>query len=188
MSVASDSPHGLSSLRIGQGYDLHRLKEGNGIYLGGYFVPCAYTAIAHSDGDVLCHAVIDSLLGALSLGDIGTHFPPSDPRWYNANSLEMLQTVYRDWIQSKGFHLVHLDCTVVLEKIRLRSMIDTIRSHLLKGFPPMDTMDNHNGNPITPVQLEQISVKAKTKEGVGAVGQGDALEAYASCLIQKISR
>ncbi len=183
-SVPGDCSYSLSSLRIGQGYDLHRLKDGNGLYLGGYFIPCAYTAIAHSDGDVLCHAVIDSLLGALALGDIGTYFPPSENCWHNANSLEMLQIVYRDWIQVRGFHLVNLDCTVVLEKIRLRPIIDDIRSHLLKGFSPIAT----DVSSMTALQLEQISVKAKTKEGVGAVGQGNALEAYASCLIQKISR
>ncbi|MEM9424591.1 MAG: 2-C-methyl-D-erythritol 2,4-cyclodiphosphate synthase [Spirochaetota bacterium] len=162
-------------MRIGHGYDLHRLKEGKGLHLGGFFMPCNYTTIAHSDGDVLCHAVIDSLLGALALGDIGTHFPPSEERWRGANSLEMLNVVYNEIVISQGFHLLNLDCTIVLEKIRLSLWNHEIRSHLLQGFQADDTVS---------VKLEQISVKAKTKEGVDAVGHGQAVEVYAVCLLQ----
>ncbi|WGK70314.1 2-C-methyl-D-erythritol 2,4-cyclodiphosphate synthase [Candidatus Haliotispira prima] len=169
-------PGNGNAMRIGHGYDLHRLRPqpGVGFCLGGFFVHCDYAVIAHSDGDVLCHAVIDSLLGALALGDIGAHFPPSEERWRNANSLEMLRSVYCTQIQTQGYRLVNLDCTVILEKIRLRPLIDDIRSHLLGAFESSEATD-----------INQISVKAKTKEGVDAVGRGEAIEVYASCLLQK---
>ncbi len=166
-------------IRIGQGYDLHRLEAGSGLYLGGLLLRCDYASVAHSDGDVLCHAVIESLLGALALGDIGSHFPPTDERWRNADSLEMLRSVYRKQIRTRGYELVNLDCTIVLEKIRLRLLIDEIRYRLLSAFQLHTSKDRE-------IVLEQISVKAKTKEGVDAVGRGEAVEVYASCLLQKI--
>ncbi len=171
-------------IRIGQGYDLHRLRAetGAGLYLGGFLVRCNYVAVAHSDGDVLCHAVIDSLLGALALGDIGTHFSPQEKRWRNADSREMLRSVYHDLVLARGYQLLNLDCTVVLQEVRLRLLIDDIRNHLLQAF---DCRKAYNFQQVAALDLERISVKAKTKEGVDAVGRGEAVEVFASCLLQK---
>ena len=160
-------------MRIGCGYDIHRLQaqKDAGFCLGGVWLGCDYIVIAHSDGDVLCHAIIDSLLGALALGDIGVHFPQQEARWRGAKSLEMLRSVYREKILGGGYQLVNLDTTVVLEHLRLRPFIEPIRRELAGALPK--------------VGPNQISVKAKTKEGLDAVGRGKAIEAHAVCLLEK---
>ena len=160
-------------MRIGCGYDIHRLQaqKDAGFCLGGVRLGCDYIVVAHSDGDVLCHAIIDSLLGALALGDIGVHFPQQEARWRGAKSLEMLRSVYREKVVAGGYKLVNLDTTVVLEHLRLRPFIEPIRCELARALPK--------------VELNNISVKAKTKEGLDAVGRGEAIEAHAVCLLEK---
>ncbi|MDC7220371.1 MAG: 2-C-methyl-D-erythritol 2,4-cyclodiphosphate synthase [Spirochaetales bacterium] len=157
-------------MRIGQGYDIHRLVEGRPFILGGYSIPSDKGCDAHSDGDVLIHALIDSLLGALALGDIGSHFPPSDMKWKDADSGKLLIHVL-SLIKEQGWETVNIDTTVILEAPKLRPHIDRIRSSLAE---------------LCQLPLECVSVKAKTKEKQDAAGQGLAVEAQAIALIKKV--
>lgn len=156
-------------IRIGQGYDLHRLEEGNFIYLGGVKIPSDKKAVAHSDGDVLIHAVIDSLLGAAAEGDIGSHFPPSDAAYKDISSRILLRKV-TGLLKSKGYRVTNLDTTVVLEKPKLRPFIEEIRKTLSED---MET------------DIDKISVKAKTNEQCDAAGRREAVEAFASVIISR---
>lgn len=154
-------------MRIGFGYDLHKLKTGRKLMIGGVHIPCDFGEEAHSDGDVLLHAVIDALFGAIAEGDIGSHFPPSDIRWKDVSSLVLLKKTM-EIIRERKFSLINLDCTVVLEKPKLLPYKEKIRQ----------TMADALGTDIS-----RISVKGKTKEKVDAVGRGEAIEAYASLLL-----
>jgi len=156
-------------LRVGQGYDIHRLVEKRDFILGGVRIESDRGCDAHSDGDVLIHALIDALLGAASLGDIGTHFPPSEERWKNADSRDLLNSIL-SLLREKGWSPINIDSTVILEKPRLRPYIDDIRNSLAR---------------LTGLPEECISVKAKTKEKQDAVGEGRAVEAQAITLITK---
>jgi 2-C-methyl-D-erythritol 4-phosphate cytidylyltransferase/2-C-methyl-D-erythritol 2,4-cyclodiphosphate synthase len=169
VTFARDLP---GDFRIGQGWDLHRLVAGRKLLLGGVEVPGDLGEEAHSDGDVLLHASIDALLGAAALGDIGTHFPPSDPAWKGADSKALARRVAA-MVREAGWEIGNVDCTVVLERPRLGPYKDAIRSSvaLCLGIPP-----------------EAVSVKAKTKEGVDAVGEGRAIEAAAIVLIRRGAR
>ena len=158
---------GSRMIRIGQGYDLHRLEEGEYLILGGVKVPSDKKASAHSDGDVLIHAVIDSLLGAAAEGDIGALFPPSDPAYKDISSRLLLKKVV-SLIKSRGFSISNIDTTVVLEKPRLREYIDRIRQNLAEDLE---------------ADLDRISVKAKTNEKCDAAGRREAVEAFASVII-----
>jgi len=153
--------------RVGQGWDLHRLVAGRRLMLGGIEVPSDKGEEAHSDGDVLLHAIIDALLGAAALGDIGSHFPPSDPRWKDADSRDLAARAAA-LVREAGYEPVNLDCTVVLERPRLGpwkgAMCDSIARAL--GMDP-----------------RAVSVKAKTSEGVDAAGEGRAIEAYAAVIL-----
>ena len=151
-------------MRIGQGYDIHRLIEGRRLMLGGVEIPFEKGEEAHSDGDVLIHAIIDSLLGALSKGDIGSHFPPSDERYRNADSRMLLYQVMKE----TGARIINLDTTIIIERPKLREHIDKIISSL---------------SCILDIEPERISVKAKTKEKCDATGAGEAVEAYAIVLL-----
>jgi 2-C-methyl-D-erythritol 2,4-cyclodiphosphate synthase len=156
-------------LRVGQGYDIHRLVEKRALVLGGVRIESERGCDAHSDGDVLIHAVIDALLGAASLGDIGAHFPPSDERWKNADSGDLLKIVMT-LMEGHGWRPINIDSTVILERPRLRPQIDEIRISLAR---------------LTGLQPECISVKGKTKEKQDAVGEGRAVEAQAITLIAR---
>jgi 2-C-methyl-D-erythritol 2,4-cyclodiphosphate synthase len=154
-------------MRIGQGYDIHRLGENRRLVLGGVQIPSALGEIGHSDGDVLIHAIIDALLGAAAAGDIGTLFPPSDPEFTDISSRILLkQTV--DLILRRGFEIGNIDCTVVLEGPKLLPFREEIRKTLSVDLG---------------VSEKDISIKAKTKEGLGAVGNLAAIEAYAVVLL-----
>lgn len=156
-------------MRIGFGYDIHRLEEGRRLFLGGVRIPDAMGAQGHSDADVLIHAIIDSLLGAASLGDIGEHFPPSDPAYRDISSRVLLkQTV--DLLTELGWILINIDTTVILEKPKLSPFRRVIQDTLSQDLCTAKT---------------NIGVKAKTKEGADATGQGRTIEAYAVCLLQK---
>ncbi len=157
------------SLRIGQGWDIHRLVPGRPLLLGGVVIPSDKGEEAHSDGDVLLHAVIDALLGAAALGDIGSHFPPSDSQWKDASSRLLLTQTCR-LLGEQGFQILNLDTTVILERPKLRPRIDAIRSTLAEDLQLPKT---------------QISVKAKTCEKTGPVGRGEAVEAQAAVLIMQ---
>jgi len=157
----------MSSLRIGHGYDIHRLAEGKKLIIGGVMVPHNKGEVAHSDGDVLYHAIIDSLLGAIAEGDIGKHFPPSDEAYKNIDSAVLLEKTYKI-IQSKGYKISNIDTTVILEKPKLSSYIDSMRKNI---------------STILQTGINNVSVKAKTKENCDATGEGNAIEAFSSVLL-----
>lgn len=159
------------TMRIGLGYDLHRLTEGRKLILGGVVIPFDKGEDGHSDGDVLLHAVTDALLGAAGMGDIGSFFPPEDARWKDADSSVLLQSVWKK-IQAEGWMLGNLDCVIKLE----RPKFIPYRNQVIESIAR--TLD---------VSTEQIFVKAKTGEKLGSVGTGGAVEAWCSCILTRRS-
>ena len=158
-------------MRIGQGYDIHRLEIGRPLIIGGVTIPSEKGEAAHSDGDVLIHALIDSLLGAIAQGDIGTHYPPGDSRWKDADSRRLLrETVAR--VNEAGYRIGNIDTTVILERPKLGPHRENIRQTLQKDLK---------------IPLDCISFKAKTNEKQDAAGKGDAVEAQAAVLLLKKS-
>ncbi|NMA42676.1 MAG: 2-C-methyl-D-erythritol 2,4-cyclodiphosphate synthase [Oligosphaeraceae bacterium] len=155
-------------IRIGSGYDIHRLVEGRKLRLGGYTLPeQSLGLLGHSDADVLLHAVIDALLGALALGDIGMWFSDRDPQWKDADSAMLLQTVLTA-PQLQGWQLINLDSTIIAQKPQLQNHIPAIRQSLAALFG---------------CNREQVSVKAKTNEGLDAIGCGQAMAAHVVLLL-----
>jgi len=152
------------SYRCGIGYDLHRLAEGRKLIIGGIEVPYEKGPVGHSDGDVVAHALCDALLGAAGLGDIGTHFPDSDPQWKGANSLLFLEHA-RKLLDEKHFVIEYVDAVVILERPKLGPHFPKMREALAKSLR---------------VPVEKIHLKAKTNEGVDAVGRGEAIAATLS--------
>jgi 2-C-methyl-D-erythritol 2,4-cyclodiphosphate synthase len=149
--------------RVGIGYDLHRLIEGKVLILGGVTVPFEKGAVAHSDGDVVAHAVCDALLGAAGLGDIGTHFPDSDPKWKGVSSLRFLEQV-NALLHENGWSIDHVDAIVIAERPKLNPHFPAMRESLATALG---------------VDVARIHLKAKTNEGVDAVGRGEAIAAHA---------
>jgi 2-C-methyl-D-erythritol 2,4-cyclodiphosphate synthase len=147
------------SVRCGIGYDLHRLAAGRPLIIGGIEVPFDKGPVGHSDGDVLAHALCDALLGAAGLGDIGTHFPDTDPKWRGANSLLFLEHA-RKLLDEKHLAIEHVDAVVILEKPKLGPHFPKMREALAKSLG------------VTP---DRLHLKAKTNEGVDAVGRGEAV-------------
>ena len=155
--------------RIGIGNDTHRLVAGRPLILGGVRVESDRGSEGHSDGDALTHALTDAILGALCEGDIGTHFPDSDPQWKDVNSVELLARVV--WLaRERGYEVNNVDAIVMLERPKLREHIATMRDNL--------------GRTLN-IESECISVKAKTGEGLDAVGRGEAVAAHAVVLLKK---
>jgi 2-C-methyl-D-erythritol 2,4-cyclodiphosphate synthase len=148
---------------MGQGWDVHRIVPDRPLILGGVQVPCEFGLEGHSDADVLSHAITDALLGAAALGDIGMHFPDTDPRWKGADSLQFLLHA-RDLVAQKGYDIVNIDSTVILERPKLKDFRNAIRVKLA------DTLG---------LDLGLVSVKFKTAEKVGPVGEGRSAEAQA---------
>ncbi|HXG86093.1 MAG TPA: 2-C-methyl-D-erythritol 2,4-cyclodiphosphate synthase [Pyrinomonadaceae bacterium] len=155
--------------RIGYGNDIHRLETGKPLILGGVSIESEKGAVGHSDADALFHAVTDAILGALALGDIGSHFPDNDARWKNADSLIFLKHTVR-LMKEKNYRLVNLDSTINLEKPKLRPHIDKMRENLAAALE---------------VEIDCVSVKAKTGERVDAVGKIEAIKAEAVVLLMK---
>jgi len=154
--------------RIGIGHDTHRLLEGYPLILGGVQLAADRGAVGHSDADTLLHAIADAILGALCEGDIGVHFPDSDPQWKEANSLELLSRVI--WLAGeRGFHVVNLDATVLLEAPRLRPHVIAMREKIAD---------------VLGVTADCVSIKAKTGEGLDAVGENLAVTAQAVVLLE----
>ena len=155
--------------RVGLGRDLHRLVEGRRFLLAGVEIPADRGELGHSDGDVLAHAVTDALLGAAALGDVGELFPSPDPQWKDASSMDLLKSAWNR-VRSSGWRLVNLDCVVSVEKPRILPHREAIRAVLAKllDAPP-----------------EAVSVKGKTGEGLGPIGEGLAVEALAVCLLKR---
>ena len=154
--------------RSGIGYDLHRLTGGRKLVLGGVEVPFDKGPLGHSDGDVLSHAICDALLGAASLGDIGMHFPDTDPKWKGASSLIFLEGVRR-LLDERRLRIVHIDAVVITEKPKLGPHFPAMRDALAKTLG---------------ITSEQINLKAKTNEGVDAIGRGEAI---AACVIATVA-
>jgi 2-C-methyl-D-erythritol 2,4-cyclodiphosphate synthase len=157
----------MSGWKIGFGYDIHRLVTGRKLVLGGVVIPHDTGLLGHSDADVVTHALSDAILGALNLGDIGTHFPPDDAKWKNANSLDLLRDIMA-MARQRGASVVNVDVTVVAEAPRLAPFADQMRQALSE---PLAT---HQDN---------ISIKATTNEGVGPEGRCEAISATAVCLL-----
>ena len=157
--------------RAGTGYDLHRLVAGRPLILGGVDIPSPVGALGHSDADVVCHAITDALLGAVGLGDIGRHFPDSDPRWKDASSLDLLARA-KVLAADHGYEVGNVDVTVILEAPKIRDYIDTMRERIGQtlGIDPA-----------------RVSVKGKTNEGVDAIGRGEAIAAHAVALLRSRS-
>ncbi|MGL5792993.1 MAG: 2-C-methyl-D-erythritol 2,4-cyclodiphosphate synthase [Waterburya sp.] len=155
------------NIRIGNGYDIHQLVSDRPLILGGVNIPHSLGLLGHSDADVLTHAIMDALLGALGMGDIGHYFPPSDPKWQGADSLVLLQQVIA-MIQSQGWQIGNIDSTVVAEKPKLKPHLKAMRSKLAQ---------------VLGVTVEQISIKATTNEKLDAVGREEGICAYAVVLL-----
>ncbi|WP_397546014.1 2-C-methyl-D-erythritol 2,4-cyclodiphosphate synthase [Rhodothermus marinus] len=158
----------MTAFRIGFGYDVHRLVPGRPLILGGVRIPSERGLAGHSDADVLLHAIADALLGAAALGDIGQHFPDTDPRWKDADSLELLRQVYHQ-VVAAGYEVANVDSTVVLERPRLRPYIDAMRANIAR---------------VLDLPIDAVSVKATTSEGMGFVGTGEGAVAFAVCLLR----
>ena len=156
-------------MRIGHGYDVHRLVEGRRLVLGGVEIPCAKGLLGHSDADVLLHALMDALLGAAALGDIGQMFPDSDPAYAGADSALLLRRV-GERLAAEGWRLGNADCTVIAQAPRLAPYIARMRENIARA---LDT------------EPERISVKATTEERLGFTGSGEGIAAHAVCLLEK---
>ena len=160
----------MTGTRIGHGYDVHRLVEGRKLILGGVEIPWEKGLLGHSDADVLTHALMDALLGAAALGDIGKLFPDSDERYKGADSVELLHTV-RQVLKDAGYCVVNVDCTVIAQRPKLAPHIPLMREKLAAAME---------------VELDRVSVKATTEEGLGFSGEGLGIAAHAVALIEKL--
>lgn len=156
-------------MRIGCGYDVHRLIEGRRLILGGVEIPYERGLLGHSDADVLLHAISDALLGAAALGDIGKHFPDSDPAYEGADSLELLRRI-AGLLTEKGYEIVNVDATVLLERPKLRPYIDRMRERISAALR---------------IPVSGVSVKASTEEGLGFTGREEGIAAQAVALIEE---
>jgi 2-C-methyl-D-erythritol 2,4-cyclodiphosphate synthase len=160
----------LSEYRTGLGWDVHRLVAGRPLILGGIAIPSEFGLEGHSDADVLSHAITDAILGAAAMGDIGMHFPDTDERWKGCDSLVFLQHA-QTMAVARGYHIVNVDSTVILERPKLKDYRETIRQKLADALH---------------LELDRISVKFKTAEKVGPVGEGKSAEAQAVVSLQRM--
>ncbi|MBU3196562.1 2-C-methyl-D-erythritol 2,4-cyclodiphosphate synthase [Clostridium algidicarnis] len=154
-------------MRIGLGYDVHKLVEDRSLILGGVTIPHKYGLLGHSDADVLVHAIMDSILGAASLGDIGTHFPDNNLIYKDISSLSLLKKVY-DLILKKGFSIGNIDATIIAQAPKLSPYIDEMRNNI---------------SSILGIDINQINIKATTEEGLGFTGSGEGMASQSICLL-----
>jgi len=157
------------TLHVGQGFDVHRLEPGDGVTLGGVRIPCEYRVVAHSDGDVLIHALCDALLGAAGLGDIGRHFPDTDARYQGADSRGLLREVVRKLAQD-GWRVVNADLTLIAQVPRVAPHVEAMRERLAADLG---------------VATGSINVKATTSEGLGFTGRREGIAAQAIALLRR---
>ena len=155
-------------MRIGHGYDVHKLVEGRKLILGGVEIPYEKGLLGHSDADVLTHALMDSLLGAAAMGDIGHLFPDNDDKYLGANSIELLKAVVLK-LKEKGYRVSNVDCTVLAQRPKLATFIPEMRRILAEAME---------------LDIDCVSVKATTEEGLGFTGEGLGIAAHAVCLIE----
>lgn len=161
----------MTQIRIGNGYDIHRLGEDRDLILGGVKIDHELGLVGHSDADALTHAIIDAMLGALSLGDIGHYFPPTDPKWKGADSLKLLEAV-NQLIQEKGWEVSNIDSVIVAEQPKMKPHIDGMKSKLAASLG---------------VEADQVGVKATTNETLGPTGRQEGIAAYAVALLTRIA-
>ena len=160
----------MTNLRIGQGYDLHRLTENRDLILGGIKIPYELGLLGHSDADVLTHAIMDAMLGAISLGDIGLHFPPSDEKFKDISSIKLLHHI-KELLKENNAQLINIDSTIMAQKPKLLPYIQEIRNCLAKELD---------------LDIDRVSVKATTTEKCDDVGKGLAIAASAIVLVEKL--
>ena len=154
-------------MRIGMGYDVHRLTEGRKLIIGGVDIPYEKGLLGHSDADVLLHAIMDALLGAAALGDIGKHFPDSDPAYKGISSMELLGKVGQ-LLEDNSFLIENIDATIIAQAPKMRPYIDTMRENIAR---------------VLQVEVSQVNVKATTEEGLGFTGTGEGISSQAVCLL-----
>ena len=157
-------------MRIGHGYDVHRLTEGRKLILGGVDIPYEKGLLGHSDADVLTHAIMDALLGAAALGDIGKLFPDTDPAYAGADSLVLLERV-RERLSKAGYRVGNIDATILAQRPKLAPHIPQMRANLADRLG---------------IEVDQVSVKATTEEGLGFTGTGEGMAAHAVCLLESV--
>ena len=157
-------------MRIGHGYDVHKLVEGRDLILGGVKIDYEKGLLGHSDADVLLHAVSDALLGAAGLGDIGRHFPDTDPKYKGADSLELLREVYRK-ISEKGYRVGNIDVTMIAQRPKLKDFIPQMQDNIAAAVG------------VTP---DRVNVKATTEEKLGFTGTGEGMSCHAVCLLEEM--
>lgn len=157
-------------MMIGHGYDVHRLVRGRDLIIGGVKIDYEFGLLGHSDADVLTHAIMDALLGAAALGDIGKHFPDSDPAYAGADSLTLAKNVSA-LLRSNGYRIINVDSTVLAQRPKLAPFIPIMRERLAAALG---------------VSIEDVSVKATTEEGLGFTGSGEGIAAHAVCLIERL--
>lgn len=156
-------------MRIGSGYDVHRLTQGRDLILGGVKIPFEYGLLGHSDADVLLHAIMDALLGAAGLGDIGKHFPDSDERYKGISSMKLLSHVGM-LLNAHGYVVGNIDATIIAQRPKLR--------------PYIEQMEKNTAD-ILGIRLDQINIKATTEEGLGFTGSGEGMAAHAVCCLEE---
>ena len=159
----------MNDYRIGQGYDIHKLVEGRKLILGGEHVEFELGLEGHSDADAVIHAVIDALLGGAALGDIGRHFPDSDPAWKDADSMELLRQT-REKIEKEGYSVGNIDVTIIVEKPKMAPYIQRMRKNIADAVG---------------IAFERVSVKATTNEAIGSLGRGEGIAALAVAILRK---
>lgn len=157
-------------MRIGMGYDVHKLVEGRKLILGGVEIPYEKGLLGHSDADVLLHAIMDALLGAAALGDIGKHFPDTDPAYKGISSIRLLEHV-ADLLEEHQFLIENIDATIIAQRPKMRPYIDTMRENIAKALK---------------IEADQINVKATTEEGLGFTGSGEGISSQAICMLEKV--
>ena len=152
------------------GYDVHKLVEGRKLILGGVEIPYEKGLLGHSDADVLLHAIMDALLGAAALGDIGKHFPDTDPAYKGISSIRLLEHV-ADLLEEHQFLIENIDATIIAQRPKMRPYIDTMRENIAKALK---------------IEADQINVKATTEEGLGFTGSGEGISSQAICMLEKV--
>lgn len=159
------------SMRVGMGYDVHKLTENRDLILGGVKIPYEKGLLGHSDADVLLHAIMDAMLGAAALGDIGKHFPDSDPAYKGISSIKLLEHVAK-LLENHQYIIENIDATIIAQKPKMRPYIDQMRKNIAEALK---------------IDIEQINVKATTEEGLGFTGSGAGISSQAICLLEKIT-
>ena len=154
-------------MRIGQGYDVHKLVEDRKLIIGGVEIPYEKGLLGHSDADVLLHAIMDALLGAAALGDIGKHFPDTDEKYKGADSVKLLEKV-GEMLAEQAFYIENIDATIIAQKPKMRPYIDTMRQNIANALQ---------------IDISQVNVKATTEEGLGFTGNGEGISSQAICML-----